>query len=108
MKRVHPTTMAEFVLVVDDDLTSAKMRAKILEAAGYETAIAEDGFNALLNISERQPDLMITDLQMPRMSGFELLSVVRRRFPEIPVITTSGAFEPDLIQSPRPILESDV
>jgi CheY-like chemotaxis protein len=83
--------------VVDDELTNAKMQAKMLEAAGYDTAIAEDGFDALLKITERQPDLMITDLQMPRMSGFELLSVVRRRFPDIPVMSTSGAYEPALI-----------
>ena len=62
--------------------------------SGYEAGLAEDGFEALLSIDERQPDLLISDLRMPNMSGFELLSVVRRRFPEIPVIATSGDYDP--------------
>jgi len=40
------------------------------------------------------PDLILTDLKMPNMSGFELLSIVRRRFPQIPTIAVSGEFQP--------------
>jgi DNA-binding response OmpR family regulator len=40
------------------------------------------------------PDLIVSDLKMPNMSGFEFLSVVRRRFPQIPIIAVSGEFEP--------------
>jgi CheY-like chemotaxis protein len=40
------------------------------------------------------PDLIMTDLKMPNMSGFEFLSVVRRRFPQIPTIAISGKFQP--------------
>ena len=80
--------------MVDDETVRAKVLAQILKVSGYEAGLAEDGFEALVSIDERQPDLIISDLRMPNMSGFELLSVVRRRFPEIPVIATSGDYEP--------------
>jgi CheY-like chemotaxis protein len=65
----------------------------LLTAAGYDVTTAEHGFDALLQIKEEMPDLIISDLNMPQMSGFEFLSVVRRRFPEIMVIAVSGAYE---------------
>ena len=55
-------------------------------------ADAEDGFSALAEIRKEVPDILLSDLNMPRMSGFELLSVVRRRFPSIRTIAMSGAF----------------
>ncbi len=86
--------LAKYVLVVDDETVRAEVLAQILNVSGYEAGVAEDGFEALLSIDQRQPDLIISDLRMPHMSGFELLSVVRRRFPEIPVIATSGDYDP--------------
>lgn len=88
----HP--LAEYILVVDDEPIRRKVLAQVLSVSGYETGVAEDGFDALLKIDERKPALLISDLRMPHMSGFELLSVVRRRFPEIPVIATSGDYDP--------------
>lgn len=55
-------------------------------------AQAQDGFEALEQVSRQRPALILSDLNMPRMSGFELLSVVRRRFPSIHVIAMSGGF----------------
>jgi CheY-like chemotaxis protein len=52
---------------------------------------ASDGFAALATIRNRVPDILVSDLNMPVMSGFELLSIVRRRFPAIAVIAMSGA-----------------
>lgn len=51
------------------------------------------GFAALAELRRSLPDVLITDLRMPNMSGFELLSVVRRRFPNIAVIAVSGEFD---------------
>jgi CheY-like chemotaxis protein len=59
----------------------------------YDVETANDGFDALLCMKNRVPDLIISDLNMPQMSGFELLSIVRRRFPRIKVIATSGAYD---------------
>ncbi len=51
-----------------------------------------DGFAALVELRRALPNIIITDLKMPNMSGFELLSIVRRRFPHIPVIAISGEY----------------
>ena len=59
---------------------------------GYDVVAAKDGLDALDQLTESLPDVIISDLRMPRMSGFELLAVVRRRFPRVPVIATSGEF----------------
>jgi two-component SAPR family response regulator len=64
----------------------------VLEQAGYVVDVAEDGFEALKRMQHRMPDLVITDLRMPNMNGFELLSVIRKRFPELPTIAISGEF----------------
>ena len=60
---------------------------------------AEDGFSALAEIRKEIPDILLSDLNMPRMSGFELLSVVHHRFPSIRVIAMSGAFSGDEVPS---------
>jgi CheY-like chemotaxis protein len=66
--------------------------ALILMKLGYEVRTSADGFQALVELRSSLPDLIVCDLRMPNMSGFELLSVVRRRFPHIPIIAISGEF----------------
>ena len=83
------------VLVVDDDPRVLQVSRLILEAKGYEVRTATEGFEALVELRRSPPDVIISDLKMPNMSGFELLSVVRRRFPHIPVIAISGEFNGD-------------
>jgi CheY-like chemotaxis protein len=67
--------------------------SELLAAEGYEVSVANDGFDALLHLQDGLPHILLSDLNMPQMSGFELLSVVRRRFPEILVVASSGAYE---------------
>jgi|SRR5581483_534091 len=81
------------VLVVDDDAGIRNVCAALLLSSGYIVDTAQDGFSALLCIKAALPNLVLSDLNMPHMSGFELLSVVRRRFPQIMVIAMSGAYE---------------
>jgi len=81
------------VLVVDDDESVRDSVGRLLTAAGYGVSTARHGFDALLQLRRMQPDLIVSDLNMPEMSGFEFLSVVRRRFPEIPVVAMSGAYQ---------------
>lgn len=85
------------LLVVEDEPTIRALFAALLTAAGFSVAQAEDGFAALEEVRRRRPALILSDLNMPRMTGFELLSVVRRRFPTIHVIAMSGAFVGDAI-----------
>lgn len=81
------------ILIVDDDSAVRNSLAIVLTSAGYDVSTAEHGFDALLQLRLNTPTVIISDLNMPQMSGFELLSVVRRRFPQIMVIAASGAYE---------------
>lgn len=68
------------------------MSALVLKDRGFEVRTATDGFQALVELRRSMPDVIVSDLRMPNMSGFELLSVIRRRFPHIPVIAISGKY----------------
>ena len=83
------------ILVVDDDQSVRECIAMSLMAAGYDVVSAEDGFRALSQLRKNLPDIVLSDLDMPGMSGFELLSVVRRRFPQISTVAMSGAYVGD-------------
>ena len=78
------------VLLVDDEPLVRKLISRHLLAAGYIVRMADDGLDAIGKLRGEIPDLIISDLKMPRMSGVELLHVVRKRFPQIPVIVISG------------------
>ncbi len=80
------------ILIVDDEPSLRQVGKMLLEAQGYEVHCASDGFEGLATLKKALPDLIISDLRMPNMNGFEFLSVVRRRFPMIPVVVISGEF----------------
>jgi CheY-like chemotaxis protein len=85
------------LLIVDDDEAIRQVTADSLRELGYQIETAEDGAAALEVIGAFQPDLVITDLRMPKMSGFELLEILRSRFPRMPVIAMSGEFRGDVL-----------
>jgi len=80
------------VLLVDDEPSVRQMGSALLKSQGYEVLSAEDGFEGLAALKQSLPDIIISDLRMPNMNGFEFLSVVRQRFPHIPVVAISGEF----------------
>jgi CheY-like chemotaxis protein len=80
------------ILVVDDDPAIRNNLVMLLQSSGYNVNIAINGFDALSQMKRMLPSIVISDLNMPEMSGFEFLSVVRRRFPRIPMIAMSGAY----------------
>jgi CheY-like chemotaxis protein len=80
------------LLIVEDDAQLRILLEAILTQSGYKVRSAEDGFAALAEMRTEMPDLILSDLYMLGMSGFELLSVIRRRFPAVPVIAMSSAF----------------
>jgi CheY-like chemotaxis protein len=90
----HPLIkdFAARVLLVDDEPDLLQTMKAILEANNFSCRTAEDGFEALRQLRETPPDLIVTDLRMPNMSGFELLAILGRRFPQIPVVVISGEF----------------
>jgi two-component system, chemotaxis family, sensor kinase CheA len=67
------------VLVVDDALTVRELQRSILERAGYEVVVAMDGKEALTRLAEGPFDLVLSDIEMPRMDGFELTESIRSR-----------------------------
>lgn len=87
--------MSETILVVDDDQSLRRMMEYTLQQAGYVVTVASDGDKALPLIEEVQPRLIITDLKMERMGGFEVLTHVRQKFPDILtiVVTAFGSVE---------------
>jgi CheY-like chemotaxis protein len=80
------------LLIVDDEEDIRLLLTQVFRARGLTVRNAADGFEALQKIQEAAPDALLSDLNMPGMSGFELLSVVRRLYPSIHVIATSGAY----------------
>jgi CheY-like chemotaxis protein len=86
-----PRTKEE-ILIVDDSHAIRTTMSLVLSEMGYRARTAEDGLAALREVRQSRPDILLTDLNMPGMSGFELLSISHRRFPEIQTIAMSGAF----------------
>jgi CheY-like chemotaxis protein len=80
------------VLVVDDEPSIRSAMSMVLARIGYRVRSADNGFSALREMRQEMPDILLTDLNMPSMSGFELLSVVHRRFPAVHKIAMSGAY----------------
>ncbi|MCC6808957.1 MAG: sigma-54-dependent Fis family transcriptional regulator [Deltaproteobacteria bacterium] len=74
------------VLVADDEVNMRKVLRAMLQKDGFDVDTAEDGEAALGMIRERTPDLLITDLRMPRRDGLSLLDQVRKEFPQLLVI----------------------
>jgi len=81
------------VLVVDDEASNRELISDMLASEGYDVVTAQDGMDALSQLAVPLPDVIISDLKMPRISGVEFLAVVRRRYPDLPLIAISGEFE---------------
>ena len=76
------------ILVVDDSVTVRKVTSRFLERQGFTVALAKDGIDAIEILQEMTPDLMLLDIEMPRMDGFEVATQVRhnRRLKHLPII----------------------
>lgn len=90
------------VLVVDDHEQNRQYLSQLLAPLGFKLSFAEDGQDALQFLGSNPPDLVITDLVMPRMDGFELIAHIRNTFSskELPIIVASAsAFSDDQVRS---------
>src|SRR5258708_6864617 len=78
------------VLIVDDDAPLRNHLAEVLSGQGFSISSAADGEEALNALSVTDPDVIVTDLVMPRVDGFELLKVLRERGDNTPAIVLTG------------------
>lgn len=91
LTRYAPTTAARSVLLVEDDAATRRMLRRALEQQGWQVEEAANGRIALDRVSERPPALVLLDLVMPEMDGFEFLDGLRRRaVPRVPVIVITA------------------
>ena len=89
------------ILVIEDDLEVREMLRDILEHGGYEVDEASDGEEGLKLFREKQADLIITDIIMPKKEGIETITDLRVEFPDVKVIAMSGGGR----LGPEPYLE---
>jgi two-component system chemotaxis sensor kinase CheA len=89
--------LAPGILVVDDSITSRSLEKSILEAHGYRVRVAVDGLEALELLRVEKADLIITDIQMPRLDGFGLVEALKgdEALNNIPVIIVSSLETPE-------------
>jgi len=78
--------MASRVLIIDDDESLRKVIGYMLEEAGYDVDRAASAEEGLRKLAERRPDLVLSDIKMPKRDGIELLSDIKRADPTIPVV----------------------
>jgi DNA-binding response OmpR family regulator len=78
------------IIIIEDDRTIREVLRQILEHAGHEVMEASDGREGINLHRERQADLIITDIIMPRKEGLETITDLRADFPEVKIIAISG------------------
>lgn len=83
------------VLVVEDDPATRRLYKFLLGNGGYAVVEADDGVVALEQLSSQRCDMVITDMNMPRMNGMELIKVIRREYPGTYVIMITAFGTPD-------------
>jgi len=85
------------ILVVDDSITTRTLEQSILEAAGYDVRTAVDGADGWQALQEHGCDLVVADIEMPRMDGFALCEAIRgsKRFTALPVVLVTALETPE-------------
>ena len=76
------------IMVVDDSVSIRQVVSRFLEDQGWKVQTAKDGIDALERLSESRPDLIVLDIEMPRMNGFEFLGALKTQvgFEDVPVV----------------------
>jgi two-component system, OmpR family, response regulator len=83
------------ILVVDDEASIRTLISEVMNIAGYQVAIAEDGLDALNKIRNKKFDLIVLDVNLPKLDGFALLEKIRESAPTQPIIMISARAEKD-------------
>lgn len=82
--------MGRVVLLAEDEYLLARLLGDVLEAEGFEVILAADGVEALERAGHRHVDVLLTDLDMPRLGGWELVGRLRGDRPGLPVVVMTG------------------
>ena len=92
IKKVESKKTGHKVLIVDDSITSRTLLKDIFESAGYSTKLAVDGLDAVTTLRSEQFDIVISDVEMPRMNGFELTEKIKNdeKLSELPVVLVTA------------------
>jgi len=85
--------MSARILIVEDERAAADYLQAVLTELGYELRVTGNGIEALIALEAGPFDLVVSDLRMPQMDGFELLTHLRQRWPELPVVVLTGESE---------------
>ena len=88
------------ILVTDDSVTSRMLLKNILESAGYRVTTAVDGVDALTSLKTHDFDLLVSDVEMPRMDGFDLTAKIRadKKLSELPVVLVTALGSPEHLE----------
>jgi CheY-like chemotaxis protein len=85
------------VLVIDDDPSVREVVSYLLASFGYDCQTAADGARGLARFDEGGWDIVITDLAMPGMSGWEVAEAIRRRSSTVPIVLITGLIDPEVV-----------
>jgi len=89
---------AMHILLVEDEYLTAMVLRSMLEYRGFRVTCTYDGVEALKSFSADPADLVVTDLKMPKMNGYELISALRRLNTKLPIIITTGIVEHQVVE----------
>ena len=97
MKRI-PLTSCRRVLVVDDNEDTAECLARLLRLAGHQVEVAYNGMCALARVRSHRPDIVLCDLGLPELSGFDFAKAIRQQTLPIRLVAISGYAQPEDIR----------
>lgn len=91
-RRISGSKMTE-IIVAEDSPTQAVQLKSFLESAGHTIRLVSNGLEAINEVRQKKPDILVTDLEMPEMNGLEVVEVLRTEFPKLPIvlITSRGS-----------------
>jgi chemosensory pili system protein ChpA (sensor histidine kinase/response regulator) len=94
---------APLILVVDDSITVRRVTQRLLQREGFRVALANDGVQALERLAQDKPRLVLTDIEMPRMDGYDLVEKIRHdpRWADLPIIMITSRLAEKHIEHAR-------
>lgn len=103
----HENGNSSYVLIVDDDVATRRLYSFLLNNGGYAVVEAEDGVEALEKLGQVPCSLVITDMNMPRMDGMDLIRAIRRDYPSLQVILITAFGTPETEKQARKLGAND-